>query len=144
LGAKAFDYIVYPSGLRPCLVDVKGRKIAASPRNPDARSKNWVTRADLEGLQAWQEVFGRDYQAAFVFGFWLAGHADLPTAAQGEASTMVETFAGRHYSFWVAPAEDYARLHRQLSRRWKTVNIPTDDFRRISRPLQSSWPSAPC
>lgn len=144
LGAKAFDYIVYPSGLPPCLVDVKGRKIAASPSNADSRSKNWVTRADLTGLQTWQEVFGQDYRAVFVFSFWLASEENEEGVPARQGDTEVMAFAGRNYSFWVATVADYVRFQKQLSKRWDTVNIPTAEFRRISTPMERTWPAAPC
>ena len=143
LGAKAFDYIVYPPGRRPCLVDVKGRKINAAPSEPDARSKNWVTRGDLEGLRAWQEVFGPEYEAMFVFGFWLAGGRGLE-AQQPSLFGPVTSLAGRIYSFWRVNLTDYARLSKLLSRRWDTLTIPTEDFRRLSERIDQAWPAAPC
>lgn len=141
LGEKAFDYVVYPSSGRPCLVDVKGRKIPASPHCADARTKNWVTRADLTGLQAWQDVFGAQYRAGFVFGFWLSGPMP-PEMPQPPESVF--PFAGRHYRFWLAGLKDYLPYHRQLSKRWDTVNISTEAFHRISLPVERAWPSAPC
>lgn len=144
LGTKSFDYIVYPSGGSPCLVDVKGRKLGASPTNADARSKNWVTRADLEGMTTWQDVFGSEYVAMFVFGFWLAGEKKSAGGKTLSAPTNVMAFAGRQYSFWVAKLSDYRRLHKQLSVRWDTITIPTKEFRRISERLETAWPPAPC
>ena len=71
VGIKSFDYIVYPPAGRACLVDVKGRKtpVGSSGRSP---LKNWVTKADLAGLTEWQSIFGSDFQAVFVFAYWLA------------------------------------------------------------------------
>jgi len=144
LGAKAFDYIVYPAGRQACLVDVKGRKISASAHQADARSNNWVTRADLDGLREWQDIFGAEYTAAFVFSFWLAGEEAVGGCHAENAHGGVSSFAGRHYSFWLADVGDYTRLHKQRSVRWNTVNIPTEDFRRISQSLDTLWPAAPC
>lgn len=143
LGAKAFDYIVYPPGAKPCLVDVKGRKINATPSDPDARSKNWVTRADLDGLAAWQEVFGDEYEANFVFGFWLSGGRGVESAQPGLFGP-VTALAGRFYSFWRVRLSDYAGRSKLLSRRWDTLNIPTEDFKRISERIDQAWPAAPC
>jgi hypothetical protein len=143
LGAKAFDYIVYPPGRAPCLVDVKGRKINAAPSKPDARSKNWVTRGDLEGLRAWQDAFGPEYEAMFVFGFWLSGGKG-PDAIQPGLFGPVASLAGRVYSFWLVKLSDYAQRSKLLSRRWDTVTIPTEEFRRISQQIEAAWPAAPC
>jgi hypothetical protein len=142
LGAKAFDYVVYPLGSPPCLVDVKGRKIKASPVDADARTKNWVTRADLDGLTEWQAAFGPEYRAVFVFSFWLAAEPEVPPPEPPAADVLL--FAGRSYSFWVAPVADYLQFQKPLSKRWGTVNVPTAEFRRISSPLELAWPAAAC
>ncbi|MBI5762875.1 MAG: HYExAFE family protein [Planctomycetes bacterium] len=146
LGAKTFDYVVYPSGGPAYLVEVKGRKLPAGVERSDARTNNWITRADLEGMQTWQEVFGAEYVTSFVFAFWLSGK-ERP----GGAATMMNAedrsvvpFAGRRYSFWLVRQADYARHQKQRSKRWDTLTIPTEDFRRISTRLQAVWPSAPC
>jgi hypothetical protein len=145
IGTKVFDYIVYPPGSRACLVDVKGRKSAMQASKSDCRQKNWVTRADIEGLEEWQRIFGEDFSAQFVFAYWLtasgrgAPEHDL-TGPDGDTFK----FAGRRYSFWIVPLGDYLRYQKRLSKSWDTVSIPRDDFRRISRRLGTLWPAAPC
>ena len=143
-GAKIFDYIVYPSGGPPCLVDVKGRKSSSGGAKGDCRQRTWVTRADLEGLAAWQEVFGEDYRTAFVFAYWLVGDPGPSVEAGPERAAEVWSFAGRRYSYWLVPAAEYAKHQRPLSKRWDTVSVPREVFRRISRRLETSWPAAPC
>lgn len=141
LGAKAFDYIVYPPCGRACLVDVKGRKTLRSGRDGDCRQKNWVTRADVCDMQSWQEVFGSQYASFFAFGYWLAGDGH---STHGLFEQDVFTLAGRQYSFWLAPVEEYARYAKQLSRSWDTVAIPRERFLQISRRLEQCWEAAPC
>ncbi len=143
-GAKAFDYIVYPAGGAARLVDVKGRKAARPSRSGDCRQKNWVTERDVSALLTWQKVFGPDYAATFVFAYWLVGQWSVSRPDQACLDIEPFSFAGRLYSFWVAPVADYAMHKKQLSVRWGTVSIPRDVFRNISRPLETSWPSAPC
>jgi len=139
VGLKAFDYIVYPASERPCLVDVKGRK--CSPRSgADVRQKNWVTRGDVRGLLSWREVFGPEYDARFVFSYWVPEGGS--PAVQGDAELV--SFAGRRYSFWLVDIEDYAGHQKRLSRSWDTVCVPRDVFRGMSRRLETCWPSAPC
>jgi len=146
LGAKVFDYIVYPAGGLPCLIDVKGRKV--NSRQSDNRAEadsdlpNWVTRGDLEGLQCWQEAFGADYAAGFVFAYWRVG-ADGPA---GQSSRRREgiTVAGRTYTFHLALLAEYREHQRIRSPRWDTINIPANVFRRILQPIEKVWPAAPC
>ncbi|MFQ5429650.1 MAG: HYExAFE family protein [Phycisphaerae bacterium] len=138
-GTKLFDYIVYPTGGPACLVDVKGRKSRARADTADCRQKTWVTRADIEGLRAWQHVFGDEYRAMFVFAYTWAEEA----GPAGRPADMF-AFAGRRYSFWLVPLVEYARHQKMLSRSWDTVSIPVDVFRSISRPLECVWPAAPC
>ena len=140
-GAKLFDYIVYPPGGPACLVDVKGRKAERTATGDgDVRQKTWVTRADLDGLRAWQEVFGPEYIATFAFVYWLSG--DEPLFPPEGDETFV--FAARRYSFWLVSLSDYEVHQKRRSAKWDTVWVPTEAFRAISRRLETSWPSAPC
>ena len=141
-GLKLFDYIVYPSDARACLIDVKGRKSNGVGRDGEPRQKTWVTRADIVGLGEWGAVFGEAYVPAFVFAYWL-------TASAGRTEELIDTgryfrFARRTYSFWLVTLDDYIRLQRPLSKRWETVTVGRDAFRGISRPLGAVWPAAPC
>lgn len=139
-GTKIFDYIVYPAGSSACLVDVKGRK---SPSGADCRQKTWVTRADIEGLQTWQEIFGQEYVAMFVFAYWLARDSESSHDIDGRAAQAF-SYAGRRYSFWLVSVAEYTKYQKQLSKSWDTVSVPREVFRSISRRLESSWPAAPC
>jgi len=143
-GAKAFDYIVYPPSGPACLVDVKGRKSTAKSGGVDCRQKNWVTQSDVAGLQTWQEVFGPDYLAVFVFSYWLAGERGVSASDDGAQASAVFSFAGRRYSFWLVSVAEYAQHQTELSKSWKTVSIPRTVFRDISKRLEASWPAAPC
>jgi hypothetical protein len=143
VGIKAFDYIVYPAGSPPCLVDLKGRKAVQAAKKHDCRQKNWVTRSDITGLLTWQEVFGREYSAAFVFAYWVPTGDDRLWPDAGAQGSLF-TFAGRRYSFWIVPAAEYARHQRHLSTSWDTVAVRREVFRQISQPLSALWPPAPC
>ncbi len=141
-GIKSFDYIVYPAGGSPWLIDVKGRKSKAPKSGGEWRQKNWVTGSDLKGLAAWGELFGEEYDGAFVFAYWLAGAVrPLDTAA---ADSQWVSFAGRVYSFWLVRLQDYIRHQKPISARWGTVGVPRDAFRSIADPLETCWPAAPC
>ncbi len=141
-GVKAFDYIVYPSTGRPRLVDVKGRKSIRPVAGNEWRQKTWVTRADIEGLTEWQGVFGPDYEAAFVFAYWLVERDGAASSA--DDGSAIARFAGRDYSFWLVPLDEYARHQKALSASWATVAVPRSGFREIARPLEACGPAAPC
>lgn len=143
-GAKAFDYIVYPPGGAACLVDVKGRKTTTKSAEADCRQKNWVTRSDVSGLLTWQEVFGSDYVAMFVFAYWLAGREGASAGKGSGPASPSFCLAGRRYSFWLVSVAEYAKYQKRLSKSWNTVSIPRDVFRSISKRLEPSWPAAPC
>jgi len=143
LGCKAFDYIVYPTGGPACLVDVKGRKSTAAAEG-ECRQRSWVTRADVNGLLAWEGLFGRDFVGAFVFAYWLAGSGGTESVGGGRDGRSTFSFAGRQYSFWIVPVREYASRQKRLSRSWDTVAVPCGVFRSITRPLASVWPAAPC
>ncbi len=143
-GTKAFDYIVYPPRGPACLVDVKGRKFTSQSAGVDCRQRNWVTRPDVSGLLTWQEVFGSDYVAMFVFAYWLARRESRGGKAKVEGGAESFSFAGRRYSFWLVSVKEYAGHQKKLSKSWNTVSIPGAVFKRISKPLETSWPAAPC
>lgn len=143
VGIKSFDYIVYPPAGRACLVDVKGRKTPVGPACR-GRLKNWVTEADVAGLGEWQAIFGSDFQAVFVFAYWLA-----PTAAAQAGSPESDLpdgwhFAGRAYHHYVIPLDSYARHAQPLSKRWQTVAIPRERFIESAVRLADAWAAAPC
>ncbi len=134
LGAKAFDYIVYPPRQPACLVEVKGRKSRLGRDAGECRHKTWVSRADLDGLLEWQRVFGPEFTTAFVFVYWLAGWPR-------EGCPDGLTFVGRRYAFFVVDLPDYAVSCKPLSARWRTISVPAGVFRAISRPLEAAWPA---
>lgn len=131
-GIKMFDYLVYPGGAVNVLVDVKGRKQPARVRGDSRQWRCWVTRGDVEGMAEWQRIFGGEFEAAFVFAYWLVGGCDNP---------QLETirFAGRDYTFKVVRLADYQANFRSLSTKWKTVFLATADFERVAAPPAQAW-----
>jgi hypothetical protein len=128
---KSFDFIAYSANHTNWLVDVKGRRWA--PRQPKRKPvwENWVTQADLDGLQQWERVFGVGFRALFVFAYWLQPEADPPPE-------IVHAYHDQRYVFVGVPLEEY-RLHARIrSPKWGTVNLPTAEFARYARPL-ADW-----
>lgn len=128
---KSFDFIVYSQQTCNWLADVKGRRWA--PRRPVRRAawQNWITRADIEGLEQWQEVFGSGFRAMLVFAYWLDGEGEPPRE-------VVYSFRGERYVFAGIPLDEY-KLHVRLrSPKWDTVNVPAAEFARHVRPI-ADW-----
>lgn len=122
---KAFDFVVWPSDGPSWLVDIKGRT-----SNKTGRLENWVTDGDLDGLTQWQEVFGSDFVGMFVFVFTVDDPANWP-----HQNAPLHLFQGRNYSFWAIRVEDYRRLARTRSARWRTFTVPAGLFRDNAEPV---------
>ena len=54
---KSFDFIAYPPNGPSWLIDVKGRKFPYASGGAARYWENWVTQADLDGLEKWEAVF---------------------------------------------------------------------------------------
>ncbi len=155
---KSFDFVIYgepSSGVirhdrqgSNLLVEVKGRRIGRRPRggpssdrptagpttSPRAtprvgRLDSWVTLEDVRSLQTWQELFGPEFRAAFVFIYWCD--------EQPPDGLFQEIFdhRGRWYAIRSVTVDDYARVMRTRSTRWGTVHVGPSTFERISQPL---------
>lgn len=124
---KAFDFVVWPTEGPTWLVDLKGRKSSRG------RLENWVTLADVEGLTEWQAVFGSGFVGMLVFAYAVAKPDEWP-----HQQAPLHKCANRYYSFWVVPVDDYSRLARPRSARWKTCAVPAKMFKSIAAPV-SKW-----
>lgn len=128
---KSFDFLVYRPGETAWLVDLKGRKFPYESGGSKRYWENWVTRADLDGLEKWQNVFGEGFESILMFAYWLTGAEDrLPTS-------FIHTYRANHYGFLWIPAAQYAAHARQRSAKWDTVAVPAKVFRELLRPAKS-------
>jgi hypothetical protein len=133
LKLKSFDFVVYAAD-RNLLVDVKGRMFGSASAKTslsNRRMESWVTIDDVEGLQKWQELFGGDFEATFVFAYCL--RQQPPDALFEECFS----FGGKWYALRELPLAAYQREMVARSAKWKTVHIPTEAFNRISRPFSA-------
>jgi hypothetical protein len=129
---KSFDFLVYPGGPSHWIVDVKGRKFPYLDLEGGKRYwENWVVNEDLDGMQEWQEVFGEDYEAYFLFTYSLEGPPDRWPAGRPHV------FRNRLYAFRAVSLADYQRHCRRRSDRWGTVTVSTKVFREIAHPLET-------
>lgn len=126
---KSLDFIVSSGrGNAQWLVDVKGRRFPSGDETQQYW-KNWSTRDDLESLARWEELFGGNFCAAFVFAYNIVGdRAPLP------AERLFEHRGGL-YGFIAIRLSDYAARARPISPSWDTVAMPTEEFRRLARPV---------
>lgn len=122
---KSFDFLVYSSSGPNLLIDVKGRKF---PDSIPGKSKggraweNWITREDVEGLGAWEGVFGQDFKAVLVFAYWLQG------PPQRSPFQDVHIFRKNYYAFVCISLADYVEGARPRSQKWQTLAMPGAEF----------------
>jgi hypothetical protein len=127
---KSFDFLIYPPGDKPWIVDVKGRKF---PYITETKAKryweNWVTDEDLESLTEWSAVFKEEFEARFVFAYLLSGPPDR------WPSVPPHGYLDDSYAFISVNLPDYAKHCRRRSGRWNTVSVPLARFREILGPI---------
>ena len=129
---KSFDFLVYRPGHPAWLVDIKGRKFPYDGKGGKRYWENWVTRADLDGLQQWAGVFGKGFEPVFVFVYWLVGQP------QYDPSPEIPVFRGQYYALLCVSATEYAAQARTRSPKWDTVSVPRATFRKLIRPIHEA------
>jgi len=151
---KSFDFIVYPRQNPALLIDVKGRKFPRNQFDKGLWGQNWVTNHDIEGLARWQNIFGKDYRALFVFAYWLCDNIQAPphTPPTGpnplnppnrptpppKTNHLFETIYNhnhRDYFFAAAQLDAYRNRMKPRSAKWNTVYVPARHFRQLVRPF---------
>jgi len=127
MSLKSFDFVVYTEFGRNLLVDVKGR----IHRGGSGRATpNWVTEADVESMQAWQRLFGEQFDPVFVFLYWCRSEA--PDALFNE----VFEAGGRWYMTLAIRLSDYMQHMKPRSASWATLDMPSKAFRRLAVPFR--------
>lgn len=130
---KSFDFVLYPSGQRLLLAEIKGRGFSGSVLRNLSGLQNWVTREDIRGLLQWQQIFQRQDPAAdaiLVFAYDLR----LVDVETDGAETF--EYGHRRYAFYGVRLEDYARNMTCRSQRWQTVMLPVKPFRKLAKPIR--------
>ena len=128
---KSFDFIVYSEQAANWLVDVKGRRWVTRRGSGRPAWENWITQADLDGLQRWQEVFGVGFGALLVFAYRLDAAGQPP-------AEVVHDFREARYVFAGVPVDEYQLHARVRSPKWGTVSMPIREFARHVRPI-ADW-----
>lgn len=126
---KSMDFVVYSARGRNLLVDVKGRRY---PSGGDGghRWENWATDDDVESLLNWEQVFGTDFRAVFVFAYEIISPDRI-----GDHQHVWE-FRRRSYAFYGVWVDEFAERMRTRSASWETVGLRSADFRELRRPFR--------
>jgi len=137
---KSFDFVLYGEGVN-LLAEVKGRRIArprsahcpatglSRPARRRPRLESWVTLEDVRSLQAWEQLFGPEFQAAFLFVYWCE---DQPP--DGLFQEVFE-HRGRWYAVRAVTVDHYAKVMKVRSPSWGTVDVAPELFEQISEPF---------
>lgn len=123
---KSFDYLLYPSRLQVIVAEVKGRKFKGTSFAKLTGFECWVTADDVVGLTWWQDTFGSNHTAVFVFAYKME-HLDVDFDGR-----EVYDFADGKYIFFAIKLDDYRRFMKVRSPKWRTVTLPADKFRRYA------------
>jgi len=128
---KSFDYLLYPRNQQIIVAEVKGRKFKGTSFAKLAGFECWVTADDVDGLARWQQVFGPDHTAVFVFAYRIE---NIDVDFDGRD---VYDFVQDRYIFFAVRLDDYRRFMKRRSPKWQTVTLPADKFRRYAVQMQS-------
>jgi len=126
---KSFDFLVCPDNGKKILAEVKGRKFTGTTLEGLKGLQNWVTRNDVESFTKWHELFGSEYDAVFVFAYYIS-NVDVDC----DGRELFE-FAEQSYLFLLISLEDYRSCMKPRSSSWDTVCLSADDFRRCTRDI---------
>ena len=127
---KSFDFLLYPANGQIIIAEVKGRSFKGTSLAKLTGLECWVTTEDVDGLTRWQQVFGPEHQAIFVFAYKIE-NVDVDFNGRD-----FYDFDRNRYIFFCIRLDDYRRFMKRRSPRWQTVTLPADKFRRCAVQLQ--------
>lgn len=120
---KSFDFLLYPDDEQIIIVELKGRKFKGINLSKLAGFECWVTTEDVDGLTMWQQAFGQNYRAIFVFAYKIE---NIDVDFDGRE---VFEYDQNRYLFLGISLENYRRFMVRRSPKWQTVTLPADKFR---------------
>ncbi len=123
---KTFDYLLPATDGRIILAELKGRRFTGASFERLRGLECWVTADDVEGLAAWEEVFGTGHEGAFIFAYELC-NVDVDTDGR-----ELFGFDGRQYVFLAVRLADYRGHMKRRSPKWRTVTLPAAAFRQCA------------
>jgi len=126
LKIKSFDFLLYPRNQQIIIAEVKGRLFKGISFAKLTGFECWVTTEDIDGLTKWQEVFGPEYAAAFIFAYKIE---NIDVDFDGREAFH---FDANRYIFFAVKLNDYRKFMKRRSPKWQTVTLPADKFRRYA------------
>ena len=123
---KSADFIVHAPTGDNLIVDVKGKHFPYEHEGRRTYWESWVHVEDLEGLAAWEALFGENFQALIVFVYWVKNIAD--PHVDGDLFSTLHRYRDRDYALMAIDCTAYCRRFRSRSRRWKAVDMARADF----------------
>jgi len=126
---KSFNFLLYLSNGQIIIAEVKGRTFKGTSLVNLTHMECWVTVEDVEGLTKWQQAFGADHQAIFVFAYKME---NIDVDFNGRD---IFDFDANRYLFLCVKLDDYRRFMKRRSPKWQTVTLPADKFRQCAVPL---------
>ena len=130
---KGFDILIYPKrlGADVLIAEVKGRKYRGKGVENIGALPSWVTIDDVQGLEKWEEMFGKGYSGIFVFVYELA-RVDVDTGGK----EVFQSDNRRYFALGVRLA-DYRKHMKMRSPRWQTVTLSAADLRSCAVDLRT-------
>ena len=128
---KSFDFLLYPRNQQIIIAELKGRSFKGTSFAKLAGFECWVTADDVDGLARWQEVFGPDHTAVFVFAYKIE---NIDVDFDGRD---VYEFRGDRYVFFAVKLDDYRKFMKRRSPKWQTVTLPAEKFRQCAVQMQN-------
>ncbi|MHC4656395.1 MAG: HYExAFE family protein [Planctomycetota bacterium] len=128
---KTFDFLLYPPNGQIIIAEVKGRKFKGDSFAKLTGLECWVTTEDIDGLTGWQQVFGPDHQAIFVFAYKV-DNIDVDFDGRD-----FYDYSRNRYVFFCVKLEDYCKFMKRRSPKWQTVTLPADKFRQCAVQMQN-------
>ena len=128
---KSFDFLLYPRSQQIIIAELKGRAFKGTSFAKLTGFECWVTADDVDGLAKWQQVFGPDHTAVFVFAYRIE-NIDVDFDGRN-----IYDFAGDRYVFFAVKLDDYRRFMKRRSPKWQTVTLPADKFRQYTVQMQN-------
>ncbi|MHC4758212.1 MAG: HYExAFE family protein [Planctomycetota bacterium] len=127
---KSFDFLIYPPNQKIIIAELKGRTFKGISLVNLKGFDCWITMDDVEGMVSWQEYFGKDHQAVFVFAYCIK---KLDVDFDGRE---VFEYNSKKYIFFALKLDDYQKHMKLRSPRWETVTLPADKFRKYAIQMQ--------
>ncbi|GAI27473.1 unnamed protein product, partial [marine sediment metagenome] len=131
---KNFDFIVY-SKKSKYLIDIKGKFFPYKYKNRTPNYwENWITNDDIEGLQLWQKIFGKNFKSIIVFPYLIKYRQD------SDKFRNIYKFKNHLYGIVAIGLDIYLKNSKPRSKKWNAISVSRGKFKNLARPLSKFIP----